>query len=278
MHCKRLEVLDVTQLGSLKATTVMMASQACSASLRRLDIQLNVSTLINTCVYLRGFSQLRDLRVILVGVSMRASEGKLAIDNAFSWDMPFLSTLTFHVQAQHHSDLAMTFLHACRFPALRNLGIALRSPYAVETLAEFLGDLALDSLSFRGEVDEQSQARVIPHLRAKSLSLSTSALGPAFADHLSPSVHGLHMMHSPGDFGEFWAFLDHLVLRHNQLGIRNIFMSEWPISRWIEDRSSPESEADPPNMCRLLRYAAALSQCGINFRDNHGKTVTEYFA
>jgi hypothetical protein len=174
------------------------------------------------------------------------------------------------------------FLHGCSFTGVRELSlrITLRNTYAVQSLAEFLGGLTLRRLHFNSPLDEQNQARLIPHFRADSLYVLTSTLGPAFADHLPPSVHDLYMMYFPVNFEAFWAFLDHLVLARHQrrLGIRNIIMSEWPMPSWIEADPGPEFVEDLPHMFRLLRYAAALSKCGINFRDNHAKRVTQYFA
>jgi hypothetical protein len=258
-------------------TAMITISQVCAANLRVLSISVNPHDVAATFVYVRHLSQLRYLAI---GFLAPTSHMNVVIDEALSWDMPFLRDLILN---NNLFTVIASFLGRCRFPHLRILGLymAIIAPDAVQALARFLGRISLHELQLPLLAPEH-QKTILPHVRATTLSFYIHALddGPMFVDHIPGSVEKLviHGSQHPHYTAKIWGFLDHFIKVHTKLNVRGVMLLRWPeVSRWIADDVDTRTVESFQILHRLLWYAAALTKCGIDLRDGAGKTARDYF-
>jgi hypothetical protein len=276
--------LKILRVWSLQDFTspLVVATQACGAGLRTLHIQWDVESTPSALFHIRLLHQLEVLEFSILKPPRGLPFVVVVVDKASYWDMPFLHTL--HVQAyiQSVTTVIASFLGRSQFPSLRTLKLSLEpgSSLAAEAMAHFLAQLTLENLEL--DVEDAWQPIILPRLSTTSLEVwADSSLGLVFWDHIAPSVKELYIV-SPDEFPQFWASLDRLLEVHERIGTRDIHLNNWRQMRtWVvaENSDSESEDADPePEIAqKLLKYAALLAQRGINLRDGHGKTVTDYF-
>jgi hypothetical protein len=283
-QARSLRVLHIKALADFAGTAMITISQVCAASLHVLSLALKPHDVAATFVYMRHLAQLRELSIVILAPT---SDMDVVIDEALSWDMPFLRELSFNTVKVQNLSMVMiplvSFLRRCRFPHLRILSLytIIDAPDAVRALALFLGGLSLHELHLP-HLTPEHQKIVLPHVRAASLSFLMHSLsdGPTFVHHIPASVEELHINGSPFPHNttKVWAFLEHLIKVHTKLNVRDVVFLRWPeVSRWIVDDVDTRTAESLQILHRLLWYAAALAKCGINLRDGAGKIVKDYF-
>jgi hypothetical protein len=278
-QARSLRVLDMRVLADFAGTAMVTISQVCAASLHVLSLKVHSHDVATTFVYMRCLFQLRELLIIIIASTSDAVTD-VAIDDALSWDMPFLRDLSF---GKSPFPVMLSFLRRCKFPHLRTLNLAMiiDAPDVAQALARLLRGLSLHEL-YLPIVTPKHQKTVLPHVRAATLSFYIHPLvdGPMFIDHISASVEklGIRGTKYPDNIAKVCAFLNHLIKVHTKLNVRDVLLLGWPeVSRWIADDVDTRTAESLQVLHRLLWYAAALTKCGIDLRDGAGKTVKDYF-